>query len=163
MAIDITNIGEIEEISYRNQRGEIVTIDPKKLLGFNRNNLPFESQANTYFLVARLAELAKLKVENLKVDQRKLQGELYAKYANDDGLKATNNGRKPTEGTISHMIDSDESMVELSKKLNNNNYKAQLLNRLVKAFEQRKDLMQSLSAQMRQENSFGVPSNPDKQ
>lgn len=158
MAIDITGIGELEEISYRNQRGEVKTIDPKELLSFNRQNLPFESQANTYFLVARLAELAKLKVENLKVDQRKLEGDLYNKYANDSDLKAANNNRKPTEGTISHMIDSNPSMVELTKSINEHNYKAQLLLRLVKAFEQRKDLMQSLSAQLRQENSFGVPS-----
>lgn len=157
MAIDISNIGDLEEISYRNHSGKVTTINPKQLLAFNRSNLPFESQANTYFLIARLAELAKLKVENSKVELDKLEGELYNQYANDPELKAKNNNKKPTEGTLSSLIASNQQHADLSLRINQENYKAQVLLRLVKAFEQRKDLIQSLSAQLRQENSFGVP------
>ncbi|MCA7081816.1 hypothetical protein LGL73_13780, partial [Staphylococcus aureus] len=70
-------------------------------------------------------------------------------------LREANNGKKPTDTMINAAIVSDDEYDRLIKVVNRISYEYKALNRLAKAFEQRKDLMQSISAQRRAMQVYG--------
>ena len=138
-------------IKYVNRQGEIVEIDPEKLLTFNEDKMPFGENSNVYFLIAELSERKRLEAKDLEGQLDALRGTLYIKYVQDESLKQINNGRKPPENMLKTAIESDAQYLELQKRANDADYQARTLNWLVKALDMKSNLMQTVSANKRKE------------
>lgn len=138
-------------IQYVNAQGEIKTLDPQKILTFDNDNMPMGSTANTYFLVARLAERKRLETKDLESQLDALRGTLYIKYVSDQNLIDLNKGRKPPESMLTTAIESDAQYITLHKQVNESEYYARTLNWLAKALDKKMDLMQTASANLRQQ------------
>ncbi|MBT9670524.1 hypothetical protein GPK34_00535 [Secundilactobacillus kimchicus] len=154
-AYDFSDYEAVSTIKYRDYDGSIKEMHPKEALSFNGENIPYETQAITYFMVAQLLEQANLNLENSKVVLRRKAGELYNQFVVDEELVKRNNGKKPTDAMINSAINADDDYVKLNLQVNQLQTKYSILKDLFKAFEQRKDLMQSLSAQKRAEYNIG--------
>ena len=141
----------LRPLKYVNQQGEIKELDPTQILTFDNNNLPLQSNANVYFLVARLAERKRLEAKDLNSQLDALRGSLYIKFVKDPNLTALNNGRKPPENMLNTAIESDAQYVALSQEANEADYYARTLNWLLKAIEMKGDMMQTISANQRQQ------------
>lgn len=141
----------LKPLRYVDAQGEIKTINPQELLTFQDNNLPFNSTANSYFLIARLAERKRLESKDLATQLNALRGSLYIKYLQSPTMKQANNGRKPPESMLNTAIEADSSYVSLQQKINAAEYQARVLNWLVKALEMKANMMQSVSANKRKE------------
>lgn len=141
----------LQPIQYVDSNGEIKIIDPNEILNFDKNNIPFESTANTYFLIARLAERKRLEAKDLATQLNGLRGRLYIAYVQNDAFKKINNNRKPPESMINTAIESDKSYIDLSNRMNQCDYQYRLLNWLLKALEMKSNMMQSASANKRAE------------
>lgn len=141
----------LRPLKYVNQQGEVKELDPKQLLTFDNDNLPLQSNASVYFLVARLAERKRLEARDLSSQLDALRGSLYIKFVKDPNLTALNNGRKPPENMLNTAIESDAQYVALSQEANEADYYARTLNWLLKAVEMKGDMMQTISANQRQQ------------
>ena len=141
----------LRPLKYVNQQGEVKELDPKQLLTFDNNDLPLQSNASVYFLVARLAERKRLEAKDLSSQLDALRGSLYIKFVKDPNLTALNNGRKPPENMLNTAIESDAQYVALSQEANEADYYARTLNWLLKAVEMKGDMMQTISANQRQQ------------
>lgn len=141
----------IRPLKYVNRQGEIKELDPQKLLTFDNDNLPLNGQSNNYFLVAQLAERKRLEAKDLNSQLDALRGSLYIKFVKDPGLIQLNNGRKPPENMLNTAIESDAQYVALSKQANEADYYARTLNWLLKALEMKASMMQTVSANQREE------------
>lgn len=141
----------LRPLKYVNQQGEIKELDPTQILTFDNNDLPLQSNANVYFLVARLAERKRLEAKDLNSQLDALRGSLYIKFVKDPNLTALNNGRKPPENMLNTAIESDAQYVALSQEANEADYYARTLNWLLKAIEMKGDMMQTISANQRQQ------------
>lgn len=145
----------LQPIKYTNANGEIKELNPQQLLTFDANQLvtgvPFQSTANVYYLVARLAERKKLEAKDLDTQLDALRSSLYIQYVQDKNLIQLNNGRKPPESMLNTAIQGDTSFIALSKKRNEVDYQSRCLSWLVKALEMKANMMQSLSANQRKQ------------
>lgn len=141
----------LRPLKYVDQQGEVKELDPTQILTFDNNNLPLQSNANVYFLVARLAERKRLEAKDLNSQLDALRGSLYIKFVKDPNLTALNNGRKPPENMLNTAIESDAQYVALSQEANEADYYARTLNWLLKAIEMKGDMMQTISANQRQQ------------
>ena len=141
----------LQPIKYVDSNGEVKTIDPNEILNFDKNNIPFESTANTYFLIARLAERTRLESKDLATQLDALKGKLYIAYVQNDAFKKINNGKKPPESMLQTAIESDANYIKLSNRANQVEYQYRLLNWLLKALEMKSNMMQSASANKRAE------------
>jgi len=154
--IDTSSLGRLRSVNiYSSITGKYREITPQELLSFDSNNIPFETQAINYYQIAELAERANYRLENAKQDVDHRHGQLYNKFVSDPALREANNGKKPTDTMINAAIVSDDEYDQLIKIVNRISYEYKALNRLSKAFEQRKDLMQSISAQRRAMQVYG--------
>lgn len=154
-SFDFSEFDAIDSIKYRSFDNSVKEIRPFNALSFNSAKIPYETQAITYYMVGQIMEQANLSLENVKLKQRQLAGALYNLYVKDKKLVELNNNKKPTDAMINAAIDANQSYVKLSKVVNDRQAKYNVLKDLFKAFEQRKDLMQSLSAQKRVEMNMG--------
>ena len=139
----------LQPIQYVDSNGEIKTIVPSDILNFDKNNIPFESTANTYFLIARLAERKRYEAKDLATRLDALRGQLYISYVQNDAFKKLNNNRKPPESMLNTAIESDKSYIDLSNQVNQCEYQYRLLNWLLKALEMKSNMMQSASSNIR--------------
>lgn len=139
----------LQPIQYVDSNGEIKTIVPSDILNFDKNNMSLGSTANTYFLVARLAERKRYEAKDLSTQLDALRGQLYISYVQNDAFMKLNNGRKPPESMINTAIESDKSYIDLSNRANQCEYQYRLLNWLLKALEMKSNMMQSASANIR--------------
>lgn len=153
--IDLTNYNKLPIIRYRDYSGTIKEINPPEALAFGRNNIPYEEQAITYYTVTQLSQQANRALENKKLELQRLYSVLYATSVTDDNLRKANGNKKPTEAMIVANIQSDDQYVKVNEEINQLRYNFMTLKDLAKAFEQRKDLMQSASADMRLERNSG--------
>ena len=141
----------LRPLKYVNAQGEVKELDPKAILKFDNNNIPFETTPNIYFFISRLAERKRLEAKDLSSQLDALRGSLYIKFVKDPNLTALNNGRKPPENMLNTAIESDAQYVALSKEANEADYYARTLNWLLKAIEMKANMMQSVSANQREQ------------
>ena len=146
----------LRPLQYVDMNGELKTLVPEQILNFDTNKLVEEMQnnPNIYYLVARLAERKRLEAKDLDTQLDALKGTLYIQYVQDENLKKFNGGRKPPESMLATAIQSDPKYVELSKQLNLADYQFRCLNWLTKAIENKADMMQSISANQRQQQKM---------
>ena len=55
----------LRPLKYVNAQGEVKELDPKAILKFDNNNIPFETTPNIYFFISRLAERKRLEDKDL--------------------------------------------------------------------------------------------------
>lgn len=144
-------LDSLSNFKYKNNSGVTKEIDVKKLLFIDKRNLPFDSLPATYLFISSIADKWRLKVENLKADLDALQGELRNKYVNDKILRAQNEGKKPPESMLTAAVLSNEDYIKLVKKYNKAKYAWRIAEHLVKACEQKASLMQTISAEQREQ------------
>ncbi len=141
----------LQPIQYVDSNGEIKTIVPSDILNFDKNNMSLGSTANTYFLIARLAERKRYEAKDLNTQLDALRGQLYISYVQNDAFKKLNNNKKPPESMLQTAIESDANYIKLSNRVNQVEYQYRLLNWLLKALEMKANMMQSASANKRAE------------
>lgn len=144
----------LQPIQYVDSNGEIKTIVPSDILNFDKNNMSLGSTANTYFLVARLAERKRYEAKDLNTQLDALRGQLYISYVQNDTFKRLNNGKKPPESMLNTAIESNKDYIDLSNRANQCEYQYRLLNWLLKALEMKSNMMQSASANLRAEQKM---------
>ena len=144
----------LQPIQYVDSNGEIKTIIPSNILNFDKNNIPFESTANTFFLISRLAERKRYEAKDLDTKLSALRGQLYISYVQNSAFKKLNNNKKPPESMLQTAIESDKSYIDLRNQVNQCEYQYRLLNWLLKALEMKSNMMQSASANMRAEQKM---------
>lgn len=152
-------LDSLEPLRYIDSNGEISEIDVKSLLEVNRNNLPLDTLPATYLFISQESDKRRLIVDNLKVKLDSVGGDLRNKYVNDSTLRNQNGGKKPPEAMLTAAINSDETYIELAKKLNKANYALRITTHLLKACEQKASLMQTLSAENRAQRQFAPGGN----
>ena len=156
-ALDFSDQDIFRPLKYRDFDGQIKTMQPREMLSFSIDQVPYEDQANNYYIVSMLCEQANLAFENSKVDLDRIQGEIYNQFL--DRLTKSE-GRKPSEARLSTLVNQNPNFIKARKEVNDKRYKYQVLNRLTRAFEQRKDLMQTISAnkraQLQQPENTGI-------
>lgn len=151
----------LQPIQYVDSNGEIKTIVPSDILNFDKNNMPLGTTANTFFLIARLAERKRYEAKDLDTKLSALRGQLYISYVQNLAFKKLNNNKKPPESMINTAIESDDNYIKLSNRVNQVEYQSRLLNWLLKALEMKANMMQSASANMRAEQKMSPNSYMD--
>ena len=136
---------------YVNYLGEKKEINVKELLSMDKRNLPIDSMPATYLFIAQEADKRKLAMENLKVQLDAMQGVLRNRYADDAKLKAQNGGKKPPESMLTAAINATKSYVDLTVKYNKARYACRVAEHILVACQQKASLMQTLSAENREE------------
>lgn len=144
----------LQPIQYVDSNGEIKTIVPSDILNFDKNNMSLGSTANTYFLVARLAERKRYEAKDLNTQLDGLRGQLYISYVQNSDFKKLNNGKKPPESMLNTAIESNKDYIDLNNQVNQCEYQYRLLNWLLKALEMKSNMMQSASANLRAEQKM---------
>ena len=152
--IDASKFNAIGDIKYRDYDGEIKSINPQKALSFSSENIPFETQAITYYTVGQIMEQVNLQLESAKLNLNRRYSLLYLNLTVDPEMVKANKGRKPTEGMLNAKISLDKEYQEDEQVISQLQMKYNVLKNLFKAFEQRKDLMQSVSAQKRAQGNI---------
>lgn len=152
--IDLSGNQPLPLIKYRDYDGSVKVIDPKQQLAFGKDHIPYETQAITFYTVTQLTQQASRALEDKKLELTQVRAGLYRYWSVDEGFRQQNGGKKPTEAMIQAQIDADEGVVKVSKEVNQLKYQVDTLKGLSKAFEQRKDLMQSVSAEQRLERQI---------
>jgi len=153
--LDFTQLGNLESIKYQSYDGSIKEIVPERDLAFGSDSIPFETQAIEYYNVVQLTEKVNRQLEELKLGQNRISAQLYNKFVADPAVRASNGGKKPSDTMINNLVTSDDSYIRVSQAVLKTQYNYSSLKGLAKAYEQRKDLMQSLSAQKRSELGIG--------
>lgn len=154
-SLDLSSLGNISTIKYYDYQGNLKEVSPQEILAFNKDNLPYETQAIAYYNMLQLAEKINLDVNNAKLRLEQIDSSLYLTYLTDMDLMTKAGNKKPTESMLQHAINQDQNHIEQYQKLIKAQTKYKLVNGLVKAFEQRKDMIQSYSAKARAELALG--------
>lgn len=154
-SLDLTTLGKIDTIKYYDYQGELREVSPQSILAFNKDNLPYETQAIAYYNILQLAEKLNLDVNNAKLELEQVDSSLYLAYLTNLDLTTKAGNKKPTESMLQHAINQDENHIKYSEAVLNAQARYKLVNGLVKAFEQRKDMIQSYSAKARAELALG--------
>lgn len=106
-----------------------------------------KNQPSYYGFLLLLHKKLSTRVEELKLERKKLWGELYLEAK----TSTTQNGRPFTDDMSKAWVECHKEYVLASRKCIRARDEADLLFACVKAFEQRKDLMQTLSSNQRKE------------
>jgi len=101
-------------IKFRDYDNSVKEFDPRYVLPFDTNNLPFESQATTYFQIAQLTEQANFAWKNSKVELDGIRSSLYTYYLRN----LSKDTKKPTENNISAHIMQDKRYTDAFNKTN---------------------------------------------
>lgn len=97
------------------------------------------------FLLKLQAELAKkLKIEEIELDS--LKAKLYSFYK-----RKTENGRPPSNDLVGMMVAKNAKYIKKAMKIAEYEHSKSIIAASIRAFETRKDLLQTLSANRRKE------------
>lgn len=153
--LDLEGLGKIDTIKYYDYTGALRELSPSDILSYDKDNLPYETQAITYYNILQLAEKLNLDLNNAKLTLEQVDSSLYLTYLNSADLITLNGNKKPTESMLQHAIANDTNHIDKAKEVNRAQARYRLVNGLVRAFEQRKDMIQSFSAKQRAEIAIG--------
>ncbi len=129
------------EIPVRLHSGKVVTFNIKDELYASEETLSedFMEQAGKYAWWAMLAETAKhyRDSKELELDKAEARADKEAR----EELEVS--GTKITEGAVKSLIKLNEGYIEAYQTFNESKKNAAILEKVAKAFEQRKDMLQS--------------------
>ena len=157
MRIEVNSL-DFDTMTVVDQNGQTINVSLQSELKIDEYNMTkeFMQQGSKYAWWANLLEIVRYhaEAENIKLETISSQLNITIRQQ----LEAT--GKKPTKDTIESLIYIDEKYQEQLSVVNEWNYKAGQLNRIIKAFEQRKDMLQMIGAEQRQTNKHGGITSP---
>ena len=146
MELELTTVNFLE-VSIKLPSGEIKDFNLENELAISETDLnrDFIEQAGKFAWWASLAESAKEIEERLALNQERVEGEADSRARR----KLELDGVKVTEGSVKSMMKTDEKLMTASLAYNRAKKNAATLKQVVKAFEQRKEMLISLGAHIR--------------
>jgi len=131
------------------ETGQFQEIDLRKELAVNENQLEREmlQQPSKYVYWTSVLERIRLFQDNAELEMEVLMGEL--------DKEAREVLEKPTKDSVEGYIRRTEKYQNQKRKCNYYEYLVRRLNFIVKAFEQRKDMLQSYGKQKANEKVYG--------
>lgn len=131
--------------------GEEIKFNLFRELAVDENLIAEEIKNHTsnYALLSMLHKKFIKRVKDLKLDLTKTEAELYKKYKTQPG----EGNRAKSKDLAMAEVESDKTYLIKSKKLVDAEYHRDIIETCVRGFETRKDLLQTISANLRREVS----------
>lgn len=108
----------------------------------------------SYGFLKMLHTKLSLKVKDLEISKRSKEEELRVYYLGDKKSEYyKENSKFPSQGLADSLVKSNDNYLEILNKLNKAEKDRNLIEACVLAFEQKKDLIQTLSANIRKERT----------
>lgn len=154
MEVNVTNM-DFNEVTIKDASGNVHEYDLEEELTINRHDLrkELEEQSSKYMFWTGMLERVRA---NLEVAERELEfveSELYEPIRVK--LRQTMGGTSnPTKAQIEAMINQQNSYQEYRKKVEEASYQVKRLAYIVKAFEQRKDMLVQISTSDRKQREY---------
>jgi TRAP-type mannitol/chloroaromatic compound transport system substrate-binding protein len=111
-------------------------------------NKELKEQASSYFFLTTIHRTLAKRYELLEARKKKLWAQLYTKYKSEVNELTK---RPNSDDSAKYMVEDNSKYYKLVKKTILVKNQMEILASAVKAFEQRKDTIQSLSANLRKE------------
>jgi len=129
------------EVPVRLHGGKVVTFNVKEELAVSEDTLTqdFMEQAGKYAWWAMLAETAKYHRDSKEIELDKAEARADKKAREELEVSGT----KITEGAVKSLIKLNDGYIDAYKAFNEAKKNAAILEKVAKAFEQRKDMLQS--------------------
>ncbi|AHN66612.1 hypothetical protein Bcp1_137 [Bacillus phage Bcp1] len=145
---------DFQELRIIDENGEYVMYDMREELKVNEANLLQEMlhQPSKYIYWSSI-------LEKIKFFQEKTEMQLelvVAKFDSEAREEIKKNGDKPTKDSVDAYIKQKEEYVSAREQCHYYEYIAGRLARIVKAFEQRKDMLQSYGKQIAEDKTYGA-------
>lgn len=143
-----------EKIEILDQTGKSVIYDIDQELLVNDNNYQQEylRQAQKYSFWADKLAIANRQVSGAEQQLDLIHAKLYHKYF----LDLSKSKARPTKDMIESEIIQDDSYQQALNSLNQCSFVEEKLKFIVKAFEQRKDMLIQFGAEMRKDREIGA-------
>lgn len=121
---------------------EEVVIDENKI------ESEIKDQPTSYSFLAMLRTKLKRALADAEFEQNKTYGRLFNQHKSKIDR---NSGRVPGDDTVVARVYTEEDYEGVSEKVRDLQHKVNIIDTCVRSFEQRKDLIQTLSANLRKE------------
>lgn len=143
-----------EKIEILDQTGKSVIYDIDQELLVNDNNYQQEylRQAQKYSFWADKLAIANRQVSGAEQQLDLIHAKLYHKYF----LDLSKSKARPTKDMVESEIIQDDSYQQALSSLNQCSFVEEKLKFIVKAFEQRKDMLIQFGAEMRKDREIGA-------
>ena len=143
-----------EQIEILDQTGKSVIYDIDQELLVNDNNYQQEylRQAQKYSFWADKLAIANRQVSGAEQQLDLIHAKLYHKYF----LDLSKSKARPTKDMVESEIIQDDSYQQALNSLNQCSFVEEKLKFIVKAFEQRKDMLIQFGAEMRKDREIGA-------
>lgn len=148
------DILDFQDLRIIDENGEFVIYDMREELKVNEKNLLREmlEQPSKYIYWSSV-------LEKIKFFQEKTELQLeitVAKFDSEAREAIKKNGDKPTKDSVDAYIKLKDEYVAAREQVHYYEYIAGRLARIVKAFEQRKDMLQSYGKQIAEDKTYGA-------
>ena len=142
-----------DEITVVDYNGEATTYSVKQELAVDEHDYQqeFLSQPAKYAFWTAVLQKARLVLAGQQAQLDKLHARLYQQVVH----KLDQEGVRATKDLVESRILQDDAYQQQLATVNNCEYSAGQVQYLVKAFEQRKDMLVQFGASQRQEQSYG--------
>lgn len=152
MEVNVDNM-EFNKITVKDVSGNIHEYDLREELIINGHDLrtDLEDQPSKYMFWTGMLERVRANLEAAERELEYVVSELYEPIR--ERLEART-GTKPTKAQIDSLVTQHPSYREHREKVDGAKYQASRLNYVVKAFEQRKDMLIQISTSERKQKEY---------
>lgn len=149
---------DFDSFTIKDKNGNHIEISVRDELVINETNIQqeFLGQSGKYAYWANLLEIVR---HHLEVEQRKLET-LGSQLNLTVRHQYKVNGEKPTKDMVESAIFTDGSYQQQLQEVEKWNYRTKQIQYVVKAFEQRKDMLIQFGADLRKTNANGGVTSP---
>ena len=144
--------GEQIEILDQTGKSTIYDIDQELLVNDNNYQQEYLRQAQKYSFWADKLVIANRQVSGAEQQLDLIHAKLYHKYF----LDLSKSKARPTKDMVESEIIQDDSYQQALNSLNQCSFVEEKLKFIVKAFEQRKDMLIQFGAEMRKDREIGA-------
>lgn len=144
--------GEQIEILDQTGKSTIYDIDQELLVNDNNYQQEYLRQAQKYSFWADKLAIANRQVSGAEQQLDLIHAKLYHKYF----LDLSKSKARPTKDMVESEIIQDDSYQQALNSLNQCSFVEEKLKFIVKAFEQRKDMLIQFGAEMRKDREIGA-------
>lgn len=144
---------EFNKVTVRDNSGNTFEYDMQEELMINRHDLrtELEEQSSKYMFWTGMLERVRA---NLEAAERELEYIVSQLYEPIRERLETKMGKNPTKAQIDAMINQQEIYQNQKKKVEEVDYQSRRLAYIVKAFEQRKDMLVQISTAERKQKEY---------
>lgn len=152
MEVNVDNM-DFNKVTVRDVSGNVFEYDMKEELMINRHDLrkELEEQPSKYMFWTGMLERVRANLEAAERELDYVVSELYEPVR--ERLEARM-GKNPTKAQIEAMINQQDTYQEYKMKVEDSEYQSRRLSYIVKAFEQRKDMLVQISTADRKQREY---------